>query len=123
MKVGLDTISFNPLNLDPMGFLDITVEYGLEGLQLLGTRTFIDKPAEYSDHFLSKLRAHNLYLELYGARINPKDSGKTVDDLVQDWIPLFPAAARMGARRGASSPSAAPRNDKKIASRPISRVL
>ncbi|NLV75108.1 MAG: sugar phosphate isomerase/epimerase [Chloroflexi bacterium] len=97
MKVGLDTISFNPLNLDPMGFLDITVEYGLEGLQLLGTRTFIDKPAEYSDHFLSKLRAHNLYLELYGARINPKDSGKTVDDLVQDWIPLFPAAARMGA--------------------------
>ncbi len=97
MKVGLDTISFNPMNLDPMGFLDKTIEYGLEGLQLLGTRTFIEKPAEYTEEFLAKLHAHNLYLELYGARVNPRDSGKSVAEMVEDWKPLFPVAARMGA--------------------------
>ncbi|MHB9034738.1 MAG: sugar phosphate isomerase/epimerase family protein [Anaerolineae bacterium] len=96
MKVGLDTISFNPLKLDAMGFLDKTIEYGLEGLQLLGTKSFIDQP-ELTEAFLEKLHAHNLYLELYGARVNPKDSGKTVDQMVEDWIPLFPVAARMGA--------------------------
>jgi len=97
MQVGLDTISFNPMNLDPMGFLDKTIEYGLEGLQLLGTRTFLEKPAEYTDEFLAKLHEHHLYLELYGARVNPRDSNKSVSDLVADWKPLFPLAARMGA--------------------------
>lgn len=96
MKVGLDSICFNSWNLDAMQLLDKTIEYGLEGVQLLGSRNFLDKPDEYIDEFLKRLHEHNLYVELYGGRVNPRDSGKSVDEMVEPWKALFPLAVRLG---------------------------
>ena len=95
MKVGLDTICFSSWKLDPMGLLAKTIEYNLEGLQL-GSHPFLERPSEYTDEFLAKLKAHNLYVELGGAGVNPRDSGKSVEQMVEAWKPLFPLAARMG---------------------------
>jgi 3-oxoisoapionate decarboxylase len=95
MKIGLDANTLSSLKLDPMGLLDKTIEYNLEGLQL-GSNAFISNPPEYTDAFLAKLHANNLYVELGGAGVNPKDSGKSVELMVEAWKPLFPLAARMG---------------------------
>lgn len=95
MKVGLDTICFSTWKLDPMGLLAKTIEYNLEGLQL-GSQAFLERPPEYTDEFLAKLRANNLYVELGGAGVNPRDSGKSVEQMVESWKPLFPLAAKMG---------------------------
>ncbi|MHB9034739.1 MAG: sugar phosphate isomerase/epimerase family protein [Anaerolineae bacterium] len=96
MKVGLDNICFSTWKLDAMGLLQKTIDYSLEGLQL-GSHLFLDKPAEYTDEFLAKLHEHNLYVELTGGGVNPRDSGKTVDQMIERWKPLFPLAAKMGA--------------------------
>jgi len=94
MKIGLDTISFSSMKLDAMGLLEKTLEYKLEGL-MLGAHEFINKP-EYTEEFLARLKANNLYVELSGAGVNPRDSGKSVEQMVEAWKPLFPLAARMG---------------------------
>ena len=96
LKVGLDTICFSSWKLDPMGLLAKTIEYNLEGLQL-GSHPFLERPSEYTDEFLAKLRANNLYVELGGAGVNPRDSGKSVEQMVEGWKSLFPLAAKMGA--------------------------
>ena len=96
MKVGLDTICFSSWKLDAMGLLKKTIDYNLEGLQL-GSQLLLAKPAEYIDEFLAKMHADNLYVELTGGGVNPRDSGKTVEQMVERWKPLFPLAARLGA--------------------------
>jgi len=95
MKVGLDTICFSSWKLDAMGLLQKTIDYGLEGLQL-GPREFMEKGTEFTDEFLAKLHAHNLYVELHGSGVNPLKTGKTVEQAVESWKPLFPLAAKMG---------------------------
>ena len=94
MRVGLDTISFSSWNLDSMGLLQKTIDYRLEGLQL-GSQAFL-KDADLRKRFMDKLQAHGMYVELGGSGVNPRDSGKSVDDLVESWKPLFPLAAEMG---------------------------
>ncbi|NLV75109.1 MAG: sugar phosphate isomerase/epimerase [Chloroflexi bacterium] len=95
MKVGLDTICFSSWKLDAMGLLQKTLDYNLEGLQL-GSGLFLDKP-EVTEEFTKKLRKHDLFVELTGSGINPRDSGKTVAEMVEPWKRLFPLAAQMGA--------------------------
>lgn len=95
MKVGLDAHTLRYLNLDPLGLLEQTLAHGLEGVHL-GGRTLLDRDEAYRTQFLEKAHAHNLYLELVGAGVNPGRSGKSVADLVAEWQPLFPLAAAVG---------------------------
>ena len=95
MKVGLDAHTLRTLNLDPLGLLDQTIAHGLEGVHF-SSGPLLSRDADYRAQFIEKARAHNLYLELVGAGINPGRSGKSVAELVADWEPLFPLAVEVG---------------------------
>lgn len=96
MKVGLDAITLRALNLDPLGLLDKVVEYGLEGVQC-SSQELLKLDGETRHRFVEKAAQEDLYLELTGAGVNPGQSGKSVDDLVEAWKPLFPLASEVGA--------------------------
>ncbi len=95
MKVGLDAHTLRTLNLDPLGLLDQTIAHGLEGVHF-SSKPLLERDEGYRARFLEKARAHNLYLELVGAGINPGRSGKSVAEMVSEWEPLFPLAAEVG---------------------------
>ena len=96
MKVGLDANTLRPLNLDPLGLLDKVVEYGLEGV-MCSSRELLKLDGETRRRFVEKAAQDGLYVELTGAGVNPGHSGKSVDDLVAAWKPLFPLASEVGA--------------------------
>ena len=96
MKVGLDAIVLRRLNLDPLALLDKVVEYGLEGV-MCSSRELLKLDGEARHRFVEKAAQDGLYLELTGAGVNPGQSGKSVDDLVEAWKPLFPLASEVGA--------------------------
>jgi len=95
MKVGLDAHTLRYLNLDLPGLLAQTLAHGLEGIHL-GAQTLLACGEAERAEFLAQARAHQLYLELGGASVNPGRSGKTVAELVAEWQPLFPLAAAVG---------------------------
>ncbi|MEZ4866689.1 MAG: sugar phosphate isomerase/epimerase [Caldilineaceae bacterium] len=95
MQVGLDAHTLRSLNLDPLGLLEQTVAHGLEGLHL-SSQALLECEADYRAQFRAKARQHQLYLELVGGAINPGRSGKTVEEVVAAWMPLFPLAVEMG---------------------------
>ncbi len=97
MRVGIDgETSLGALKLDPLRMLDKVIEYGYEGL-MCSSRALLEKGEAYRQQVVQKLAEHNLYLELHGAGVNPGESGKSVKEMVEPWLPLFPIAAEMGA--------------------------
>lgn len=97
MRVGMDTISLSSMKLDPLGLLDKVIEYNLEGMQL-GAHELLDRPVEYRQEVLAKIRKHNLYIDVGGSGVNPRNSGKSVAEMVELWKPLFPIAAEFGSK-------------------------
>jgi sugar phosphate isomerase/epimerase len=83
------------MNLDLLGLVEQTVAHGLEGLEI-SARTLLDQSVTERRQFLESAHAHNLYLELDGAGVNPGRSGKSVAEMVEEWKPLFPLAAEVG---------------------------
>lgn len=96
MKVGLDGITLNRTTRDPLELLEKVVAYGLEGVQT--SASFFDgKDDAYFAAFNDYKDAHGLYVELAATRVNPRDSGATVDQLVEAWKPIFELADRIDA--------------------------
>lgn len=94
MKVGLDGGPLeNLLQIrgDPLQLLDMAIEHGFEGLAF-SARALLQDEA-YRRQVIEKAQAHNLYLELGGARIDTALSGKSTSELVEDWKPLFAIAS------------------------------
>jgi sugar phosphate isomerase/epimerase len=96
MQVGLDGITLNRTTRDPLELLKKVVAYDLEGVQT--SASFFDgKDDGYFAAFNDYKAEHDLYVELAAAGVNPRDSGKTVDDLVENWKPVFELADRIDA--------------------------
>jgi len=96
MLVGLDAISLSSWKLEPLALLAKVSEYGLEGLQL-DSHELLKRDADYRTRFKEAARERGLYIELNGAGVNPRNSGRSVAEMVEAWKPLFPLAADMGA--------------------------
>ncbi len=96
MKVGLDGITLNRTTRNPLELLHKVVAYDLEGVQT--SASFFDgKDDAYFAAFNDYKAEHGLYVELAAAGVNPRDSGKTVDELVENWKPVFELADRIDA--------------------------
>ena len=96
MKVGLDALTLSALRLDALSLLDKVVEYRLEGVQYF-SHELMKGDAELRRRFADKAVEHDLYLELTGGGVNPGSSGRTVEQMVEGWKPLFPLANEVGA--------------------------
>ena len=96
MKVGLDGITLNRTTRDPLELLEKVIAYGLEGVQT--SASFFDgKDDDYFARFNDYKDANGLYVELAAAGVNPRDSGATVDELVERWKPIIALADRIDA--------------------------
>ena len=97
MKVGLDGGPLSDLlKLDPLQLLDQAVEYGFEGVALSGKGLLEDEA--YRQQVIEKAQEYNLYIELGGAGIDTALSGKSKEELLDEWKSLFPIAVEVGSR-------------------------
>lgn len=95
MKVGLDELPLSTLfNEGPLELLDRAAAYGFEGLMCSGRPLAADE--NYRQQVIEKAREHNLYLELGGAGIDTALSGRSTQEQVERWKPLFPVAVEAG---------------------------
>jgi len=97
MKIGLDGGPIGGLlkmGDDPLGLLDLAIEYGFEGI-LLSSRA-LREDETLRRQVIEKAGANDLYIELGGAGIDSALSGKSTEELVESWEPLFPLAAEVG---------------------------
>jgi sugar phosphate isomerase/epimerase len=97
VKVGLDcgqVAGLLELGEDPLGSMDLAIEYGFEGI-LLSSRLLRDDES-LRRQVIEKARANDLYIELGGAGIDSALSGKSTAELVERWKPMFPLAAEVG---------------------------
>jgi sugar phosphate isomerase/epimerase len=98
MRVGVDgATTLGALKLDPLGMLDKAVEYGYEGLMCSGM-ALVECDRAYRQQLAAEAAEHGFYIELHGAGVNPRASGKSVDEMVDPWRPLFPVAVEVGSR-------------------------
>jgi sugar phosphate isomerase/epimerase len=97
MKIGLDCGPISGLlkmGSDPLGLLDLAIGYGFEGV-LLSSRALREDEA-LRRQVIEKARANDLYIELGGSGIDSALSGRSTEELVESWKPLFPLAAEIG---------------------------
>jgi sugar phosphate isomerase/epimerase len=95
MRVGLDFLPLGPLfQLDSLGLMDVAVEYGYEGVQISG-HDLLKDPA-HRQQVIEKSRETGLYVELGGGGIDTALSGRSVQELVERWEPLFAVATEVG---------------------------
>jgi sugar phosphate isomerase/epimerase len=96
VRVGICAPNVNMIGIEGLGVLDWIVAHKLEGLEF-SSHQLLKWDEETRSRFLGQVADNGLYLELSGGGINPGNSGKSVDDLVAAWKPLFPLAQRAGA--------------------------
>ena len=97
MKVGLDHLPLVSLfELDWLQFMDKAAEFGYEGVILQG-RSLLEDEA-YRQKIIEKKDQLDLYVELGGAGIDPALSGRSTQELVKSWEPLFELALELGAK-------------------------
>lgn len=97
MKIGLDCGPIGGLlkmERDPLALLDLASEYGFEGV-LLSTQPLREDEA-LRRQVIEKAQANGLYIELGGSGIDSALSGRSTEELVESWKPLFPLAAEVG---------------------------
>jgi sugar phosphate isomerase/epimerase len=78
----------------PLKALELAVEYGFEGVLLSSRPLLADE--ELKQQVMASAAEKGLYVELNGGGIGTARSGKTTDELVESWKPLFPLAAEVG---------------------------
>jgi sugar phosphate isomerase/epimerase len=97
MKVGMDELPLSTLFKEgPLELLDRAAAYGFEGLMCSSRPLAADE--SYRQQVIEKARAHNLYLELGGGGIDTALYGRSTEELVGRWKPLFPVAVEAGSR-------------------------
>lgn len=97
MKVGLDHIPLLPLfQWEPLQFMDKAAEYGYEGV-LLPSR-MLSENENYRQRVIEKKDELGLYAELGGAGIDTALSGKSTQELIKAWEPLFDIALELGVK-------------------------
>jgi sugar phosphate isomerase/epimerase len=97
MRVGLDcgqVAGLLKLGEDPLGSMDLAIGYGFEGILL--SSQLLRSDESLRRQVIEKAQANDLYVELGGSRIDSALSGKSTEDLVESWKPLFPLAVELG---------------------------
>lgn len=96
MRVGLDHVPMMSLfKWEPVQFMDKAAEYGYEGVLIPG-RSLVKNEA-YRQGVIEKKDELGLYVELGGAGIDTALSGRSVQELVKAWEPMFGVALEVGA--------------------------
>ena len=96
MKIGLDHIPLMPLfKWEPLQFMDKAAEYGYESV-LLSSRSLLERNCR--QQVIERKTQLGLYMELGGAGIDTALSGKSTQELMKAWEPLFGVASELGAK-------------------------
>lgn len=97
MRVGSDHIPLMSLfQWNTFQFMDKAAEYGYEGVLLPGGNLL--KNETYRQQVIEKKNQLNLYVELGGAGIDSALSGKSTQELIKAWEPLFGIALQLGVK-------------------------
>ena len=97
MKVGLDQIPLVQLfKWDYLQFMDKAAEYGYEGVLLSGRSLLRDEALR--QQVIEKKNQLGLYVELGGSGIDTALSGRSTQELVELWKPLFELAEEVGSK-------------------------
>jgi len=97
MKVGLDHIPLVTLfKWDDLQFMDKAVEYGYEGVLISGRNLVRDEALR--QQVIEKKNQHDLYVEIGGAGIDTALSGRSTQELIKSWEPLFGLALELGSK-------------------------
>jgi len=94
MKVGSDHIPLVSIfKWDSLQFMDKAAEYGYEGV-LIPNRGLVNDKA-YRQQVIEKKDELGLYVELGGGGIDTALSGRSTQELIERWKPLFPVASEL----------------------------
>ena len=96
MKVGLDAYTLRESDLTIWQLLDRVVHHHLEGLQF-SHRMIEDLSQQQIQALAARAAELGLYLELAGSSVNPGRTGRTVLQVVDEWMPALRLAESVGA--------------------------
>jgi sugar phosphate isomerase/epimerase len=97
MKIGLDHIPLMPLfQWESLEFMNKAAEYGYEGVSIPGRGLVKDRA--YREKVIERKDRLGLYVEPGGAGIDSALSGRSTQELIKSWEPMFEVALELGTK-------------------------